>query len=364
MPDEPKFAWTRRLAHPGPGGIAATPRLVIVSDRDLTDTADVFHGLDAANGDTLWTLRYRATGRLDYGNSPRATPLIEGERAYLYDAHGDFHCVALATGKVLWKKNLRQAFSASDDIPWGVASSPLVVDGKLIVNPGGQDASLVALDPAGGQVIWQTPGAPAAFASFIVGTFGGRKQLVGYDKTTLGGWDIQTGRRLWRLEPPRKDDFNVPTPIAIDGRLLVCTENNGTRLYGFQSDGTIRPEPIAQHAELAPDTHTPIVLDNRLFGVWEKMFCLDLDNGLKTIWSSDDAPFINYTSIVGAGQRVLVTSQEGELILLDATANVFQPLSRLRLFADEAGVLAHPALVGQSLFVRGSSAVYRLDLAP
>ncbi len=40
-------------------------------------------------------------------------------------------------------------------------------------------------------MIWKTPGPSAAFASFVVGKFGGQRQLIGYDKESLGGWDIE-----------------------------------------------------------------------------------------------------------------------------------------------------------------------------
>ena len=44
-----------------------------------------------------------------------------------------------------------------------------------------------------------------------------------------GGWDARTGRRLWTLVPPHSGDFNVPTPLVHEGRLMVATENNGAR---------------------------------------------------------------------------------------------------------------------------------------
>ena len=136
-----------------------------------------------------------APARFDYGNAARATPLIAGELTYLYGAVGHLNCVETDSGKVVWKKDLRTEFNVDDDIPWGMCSSPLLVDDKLIVNPGAAEASLVALNPADGHVIWKTAGDSAAFSSFIVGTFGGKRQLVGYDKTSLGGWDIETGAR-------------------------------------------------------------------------------------------------------------------------------------------------------------------------
>src|ERR1039458_5029996 len=59
-------------------------------------------------------------------------------------------------------------------------------------------------------------------------------------KVSLGGWDPQSGERLWTLTPPAEGDFNVPTPLAVDGKVLLATENNGTRLYGFGNDGKIQ----------------------------------------------------------------------------------------------------------------------------
>ena len=81
-----------------------------------------------------------------------------------------------------------------------------------------------------------------------------RRQIVGYDKDSLGGWDVKTGERLWRLVPPRSGDFNVPTPVAVHGGIVVSTENNGTRLYRFDDAGRVIPEPAAHYADLAPDT--------------------------------------------------------------------------------------------------------------
>jgi hypothetical protein len=56
--------------------VAATREFVLVSDRGLRDTADVWTCLAADTGKPVWTHRYPAPGNLDYGNSPRATPVI------------------------------------------------------------------------------------------------------------------------------------------------------------------------------------------------------------------------------------------------------------------------------------------------
>ena len=114
---------------------------------------------------------------------------------------------------------------------------------------------------------------------------------------------------------------------------------------------------------MAPDAHTPIVVGGRLFGAWEGLHCLDVRSGLKAIWSSDDGAFQNYCTVLGSADRVLVVSQEGELVLLDPAAARFEPISRLKLFDDDSGVYAHPAPLGHWLYVRNSSGIYCLDLS-
>jgi outer membrane protein assembly factor BamB len=269
----------------------------------------------------------------------------------------------LKTGKALWALNVRDEFDAKDERKWGVCDSPLVADGKLIVAPGSKDAALVALDPKTGKPVWKAPGKPTGYGSFIAAKLGGTLQIVGYDTETLGGWDAKTGKRLWALKPDRGGDFNVPTPTVVGDRLLVATENNGTRLFAFKADGTIEPKPVAINKKLAPDTHTPVVAGDRVFGVWNRLYCLNLKDGLKELYDEAGTAFSGYCAAVATDARVLIVSKAGELILLDATAKEYTELGRLAVFGkDEKGVYAHPALVGTRVYVRGSGAVVCIDL--
>lgn len=344
-------------------GVAANEKYVIVADRDLLDKQDIFRCLNPGTGEELWTVREFATGELDYGNSPRATPLIHGDLVFLYNAFSRLQCVRLSTGKVVWKRALHKEFAAEDDRPWGTSSSPLLVDGLLIVNPGAPQASLVALRPETGEVVWKTPGDRAAYSSCIVGTFGGKRQLIGYEEDTLCGYEIDTGKRLWRMKPPRANDFNVPTPIAAGESLFVTTENNGSRLYRFDQTGRIITEPVAINEDLAPDTHTPVIVGDRIFGVWGGLHCLSLADGLATKWTSNDLAFDDYASLIASEKRVLVTTMTGELILFDTGAEQFDPISRVLIFPDGQGAYSHPALVGTRLYVRGDREIVCLDLS-
>ncbi|RPI86529.1 MAG: hypothetical protein EHM42_05920, partial [Planctomycetaceae bacterium] len=173
---ELQFRWRRPMSSQGLAGVSVSGDRLIVVDRDLTDSQNIFRCLDASTGAEKWTYTQQARGRLDYGNSPRATPLIDHDLVFLLGAFGHLACVELATGHLVWSKNLRQEFSVRDTLIWGTCSSPLLVDGRLIVNPGAPQASLAALDPESGDVLWTSRGEPAAYASFIVAELGGKRQ--------------------------------------------------------------------------------------------------------------------------------------------------------------------------------------------
>jgi outer membrane protein assembly factor BamB len=364
LSERPNVIWRQPLSSRGVSGIAATRQIVIVPDRDLADLADVFHGYDPATGREIWTVRYPAPGKLDYGNGPRATPLISGDHAFLFGAFGHLTCVEWKTGKRVWQLDVRTEFDVTAKMPWGLCGSPLIVDDKLILAPGGKQASVVALDPATGDILWECPGKPAGYGSLFAAHLGGRLQLVGHDESTLGGWDPATGKRLWSVTPPTENDFNVPTPLVYKNHLIVSTEHNGTRMYRFAQDGQADPQPVATHAELNPDTQSPVIIGSRLFGAVGRLYCLDLDQGLKTLWTGDDKSLLGHVSLIAGEKHLLIGTESGELLLVDGQADRFQVISRLSPWADETGLLSHPTLVDRVLYLRGSNEIICLSLEP
>lgn len=347
----------------GLGGVAATKEYVIVSGRELMDTTDVYLCVEAETGKEVWRHFQPAPAEkeLDYGNSPRATPLMHGKHVFVTGAFGHLHCLELATGKVVWEKDLREEFGVKDGRKWGLCSSPLIVDDRLIVNPGGKDASLVALEPTTGNVLWQTPGKPASYGNFVAATLGGVKQVVGFDADSLGGWDVATGKRLWRIEPEKRSDFNVPTPMVEGEELVVAWENNGTFRYGFTKGGKIDPKPKASYARLAPDTHTPVVAAGRVFGGWNGLHCLDAKK-LTPVWLRRETAFGRYVTLVATEERVLAITLAGELVLFEAKGEEFKAIDRVKVLEEESGVHAHPAFVGTRMYLRGDGELLAVEL--
>lgn len=346
------MVWEKKLNGVSHAGLAVNPRHCLIADRDPLDQFDVFTSLNPETGKLRWKIIHPAVGDLDYGNSSRSTPVLGHKYAWFQGAFGDCHCVELETGLVRWQQNVISAYGPQRKLIWGLCSSPILLGNQLILNPGGAASSLIALKAESGNLSWQSAGNDFGYGSLLVAKLGGRLQVVGHDKTTLGGWDAQTGTRIWSLVPKEKDDFNVPTPIIFEGKLIVATENNGTRMYAFDQQGKILPEPISYQPDLIPETISPVVAGNRLLGISRgTLYCLELPS-LKIIWEASELAFDAHASLITDNKRLLIAA-DGELFLVDAQADHYHLVSHQELFEPGTPLYSHPAIMKNRLYIRG-----------
>jgi hypothetical protein len=108
--------------------------------------------------------------------------------------------------------------------------------------------------------------------------------------------------------------------------------------------------------------HTPIAIESRIFGIHQEMFCLNAGGQLELIWRGEDDAFLDYTSIIGSRDRLLVTTIQGELLLISCDPGQFRLLDRLALEQSDVQVLSHPALVGHQFYIRLGDTVACLAL--
>ncbi len=354
LPEKLPLVWEKDLGSPSHAGIAVDAKHCLIAGRDPLDQFDVFSSLNPETGETQWEVFLPAVGNLDYGNSSRSTPVLGEKYAWFQGAYGDCVCVELETGLIRWQRNVILEYGPKRQLVWGLCSSPLVWKGQLILNPGGAASSVIALQANSGELNWKTPGNDFGYGSFIIAAINQQDQVIGHDKTTLGGWDPLTGKRLWSVTPEEQDDFNVPTPIFHQGKLIVATENNGTRIYTFDQQGKIVPKPIATQKALAPETITPVVAGNRLLGISKgTLYCLEFPS-LKILREAEEPAFDSHATLITDNRRVLITAA-GELFLIDATAGDCRVLSRQQIFERGTELHSHPAIINNRLFIRGNN---------
>ncbi len=355
----PKRLWRHELPAQGIGGVAATDEFLVVSSRDTVDKSDLFEVLDAESGLALFKLTYPSALELDYGNSPRVTPVLFDSCVYCLGAQGQLNCLDLDTGTTLWKRHLVDDLGGK--LPqWGYSVSPIILDNQLIVQAGGLEASWVALEPKTGNVLWRSKGRPAAYASPIAIEFQGQKQFIGYDSISLGGWSPRDGKRLWEMKPEVAKDFNVPAPVIVQGKIFVVTENNGARVY------SIRPEqqpaqgqyPMFLQLEatselLSGDSQSPVRVGNWVVGVDRDLIVLDPLDQLREVARFSDVALQKYCSLIVDEDRVWVCTGNGTQILFRIDSNGISELGRFQPLQEAGEIFSHPAFCNGVLYLRG-----------
>jgi outer membrane protein assembly factor BamB/ABC-type phosphate/phosphonate transport system substrate-binding protein len=367
LPGTARFLWQSDTTSRGLGGVAANARWVVVAGRSVDNRSDQVQAFDADTGQQLWIHQYEAPGELDYGSSPRATPLIHAGHVYTLGAFGHLRCLSLATGALRWERRLSQFGGKLPE--WGHSAGPLITDEKLIVLPGGPDAAIVALSPETGKVIWQAPGGSATYASPIVAKLGGVRQVVAfsrYDKRTtmLGGYSLATGKRLWQLRDENENYYVVPTPTVWQEHLVVATEMNGLRMYRFDTQGRIIEQPVASSQEQFPTSASPVVVGNHLIGFDGWTTCHDLNDGLKLTYKSPTRSEDDHVSFLASSKRALGLGAGGKLTLYSLVNQQLAKVSELRPFDQNVGleIWSYPAVVGNRLYLRAQDRVHCLLL--
>ncbi|MDA7873729.1 PQQ-like beta-propeller repeat protein [Rhodopirellula sp.] len=312
---------------------------------------------------------------LDYGNSPRATPLSSGANVICQGAFSFLLWIDLATGSVRWEINLRDDFPIDTELPWGYCCSPLITDGCLIVAPRGPDASLLALNPESGNVLWKTPGIAMSHGSLITANLGTANlgtvhlgtvhQILGHDRKTLSGWNLRNGMRIWTIEPLASGDFNVPTPALQtnqNGRkqVFIATKNNGMRLLAFDSNNGTPSDTIATSIKLRVDMSTPMLVGGLIYCVKEFLFFPNA-SALSETWRIRDHALGDYAATFATSDHVPVVGK-GELLLLrtDGSKHI---LSRSKIFAEDQVLYSHPAIIETRLYIQGENQHKCINLA-
>ncbi|HEV3080212.1 MAG TPA: PQQ-binding-like beta-propeller repeat protein, partial [Gemmataceae bacterium] len=281
--DGPRLLWQVKDIGSGYSTPAVVgDRLYLVSNKGMDN--EFVQALAVKDGTQVWAQRLGKVGLNKGPQYPgaRSTPTIDGELLYALGSDGDLACLETATGKLRWAKNLRQDFGGKPGM-WAYAESPLIDGDVLVCTPGGDDATVVALNKNSGDVIWKAPlGEQAAYASVIVVDLAGMKQYVQFLAKGVVGLDAKTGKLLWRDDRTAKGSpANIPTPVAYEGAIYTATGRAGGGLVKLKLDnGEVKAEPAYFSAKLPTSIGGSVALGGHLYGTHSQgVLCVDFATG-------------------------------------------------------------------------------------
>lgn len=364
-PDGPQVAW--RV----PGGIGMSglaldgKQAVTLLERDGKQWAVAFQLTDGAE---LWSQSITDGFRNSMGAGPRATPTIAGKAVYVYTGEGILAALDQTSGRPQWQHNVVADFGGKL-ADYGMVSSPLVVDGLVMVSAGVKGASVVAYHAETGRLAWKTGNDTAGYSSPALLTVGGRRQIVAFTGKSAIGLEPKTGAQLWRYEFITDFDCNIATPIAVGDEVFISSgENHGCALLTLKPRGDVFQvtevwKSFGPASVMRNEWQTSILLDGFLYGLDNvggagpvtNLNCVNANTGAR-VWQKLR---FGKGNLIAADGKLYVVTIDGELVIVRANPERFEELSRAKLLE---GSRQAPALLDGRLYVRDSKEIVCVDI--
>ncbi|QDU21584.1 PQQ-binding-like beta-propeller repeat protein [Urbifossiella limnaea] len=329
--------------------------------------------LDAATGASVWEHTYPASyDGIGFDAGPRATPTVDGDRVYTVGASGLMHCLEAAPGqapRVVWKHDLPGEFNGRTP-QWGYACSPLLDGDTVVVQPGGRKGSVAAFDRATGLIRWTAGTNPAGYSSPSVATVQGVRAVFALTGDTL--LCLRSDGTLMGSYPwPTQHQGNIATPLVLDDYVFISAAyGTGCALLRLKPDADrLRLEPVYSKRNKPLRTHhgTAVAVGRHLYAFdgtndEARLVCFSLIDGATV--EGWEAPRVRNGKIVAVGGYLVILTQTGDLILVQATPDEYRPVATVPLGFSGHQNWALPVVADGRLYVRGPDRIECFNVAP
>jgi outer membrane protein assembly factor BamB len=360
--DGPRRVWERPVGAGFSGPVVVGGRLVLFH---RTGAEEVVECLEAATGKPLWRTPAPTDYVDDFGfdEGPRATPLVADGRVYTLGAAGRLACLTLGEGKPVWDRNVNADYQVEKGF-FGVATSPILEGGRLVVNVGGREAGIVAFDPATGKEVWRATRDAASYSSPTAATLAGKRTVVFLTREGLVGLDPADGtvrfQKRWRAR--LHASVNAATPLVVGDQVFVSA-SYGTGAGVFEvAAGGLR-ELWANDRTLSSHYNTGVYRAGHLYGIdgrqeggQAELRCVAWKTG-KVVWSKEG---FGCASLIVADGNLLALTERGELVLIAATPEGYQEKARAAVLTGPCRAV--PALADGRLYARDTKKLVCFEL--
>ncbi len=317
-------------------------------------------------GKTVWESPVeRNSFANSFGNGPRATPLIQGDRIYTFGASGQVACHSISgssEGKVIWKRDLLKAFDGKN-LFFGASASPLISGNALLIPVGGKDAAMVALDTKDGNTLWQSMDDRATYASPVIMD----NKALFLSQKGLQAIRLDDGKPLGHFPLVDKLNESATTPLETPHGIFVSSVTYGGAFVN-KGQGPDFLKPLWKSPILSCYFSTPVASasGDELYMVTGSIFpppsstlrCVDTQTG-KVLWSRPKSGKYHAALLRLGDGNMLLVDDYGLLRLFKPSREKFQELAVSKLCG---ATWAHPALSGGTLVIRDEQSLLAVQL--
>lgn len=334
--------------------------------------------LDKASGEILWTKTawegVPAIKRHPKGSHAASTPATDGEHVVAFFGSEGLYCYD-KEGELKWKKDfgvLDSGWLDSKKAQWGFASSPVIHEGRVYVQADVQDQSFVAcFDVATGKEIWRTDRDEVpTWGTPTIDISPKRRQLILNGYQHLGGYDLDTGKELWKVSQ-RGGDIPVPTAVVAHDMAFLCNAHGrmapilaiSTAAEGeFPIDAEASEHMVWSMPRWGNYMQTPLILGDELYMCHDMgiLRCFDAHTG-ELHYKKRLETGVGFTASGVAADGKLYFVGEPGVIFVVAAGPEYK-----RLAINEMGetCMATPAISQDTLFFRTRHHLVAVEEAP
>ena len=322
---------------------------------------EVVAAYDVATGRELWTQKWNAEFDDETGDGPRATPTWDQGRLYALGATGELRCLDANSGAVIWGKNILSDNQASN-LQWAMAASPLIVDDKVIVLPGGANGkSVVAYNKMTGAPVWRVLGDQQAYVSPMLVELAGRRQIMVVSSSRVVGLVPETGALLWSYAWDTSNGINVSQPIIVDRNRFFISSGygKGAALVEVKATGqSFIATTIWENINMKNKFNSSVLYNGYVYGMDEGILtCLDVNTGERK-WKGGR---YGYRQLLVASGHLIVTSDSGDLALVNASPDAYTEVARFSALQGKTWNI--PAIADGRLLVRNANEMAAYDIS-
>jgi outer membrane protein assembly factor BamB len=281
---------------------------------------------------------------------------------YALGATGELFCFDAATGRVRWSKNIL-ADNGAANLQWGMAAAPLIVDDKVIVQPGGPNGrSVVAYHKLTGERVWSALDDKQAYTSPMLVTLAGRRQILTVSAKRVKGLDPRDGALLWDYPWATQYDINASQPIVVDANRFFISAGygHGAALVEVSAAGNrFQTRTVWENIRMKNKFNSSVLHEGHVYGLDEAILaCVDVNTG-ELKWKGGR---YGYGQLLLASGHLVVITESGEVVLLKATPESHQELARFQAIRGKTWNV--PAIDNGRLFVRNIAEMAAYRIAP
>lgn len=326
---------------------------------DADDENEYAISFDTETGKERWRVAVGALFENDYGDGPRSTPTIDGDRVYVLGSRGRLSALEATTGETIWSVEASEAFGSKLPV-WAFTSAPIVEGDLLIAEVGGTGARAVAaFGKQDGEVRWTAVEDELSYSSPIAIDFGGHRQLVFLTKSRIFALNVD-GDELWSSPFAPKLGITPAPPVFVEPDIIFVSASYGVgaKAVRLRAEGAgVVAEDVWEGTQMRNHFNASVALDHHLFGFdTSTLRCLDARTGERR-WAKRG---LGKGSLIAADGMLIVLSERGKLVLAEATPEGYEELASHQVLSGRCWT--QPTLSGGRLYLRNHDELVALDL--